>query len=840
MEHFKRRVEKYQSTTNGEHRYGIGKYFLKKKKVYLEDKFSKPLDTRPIMQEYLEKCKEEGLEINKLEFGLFTAKNGFQYEGFRATEEINPSDILIKVPRKLILNTRTCMFSDIQKVVKENLNFFTAKKGGLVEDHIMLVYLLRQYQLGKASPWYHLISNLSRYIDTVDFWEDEEYKYLDDPIFRERIRLQRNYFNYIAKNLREILPKYPDLFEEQTYSEENIRWIYIHIWSRSFGGSMDYISMVPIVEMMNHENTNMFFRIHKEGSEIEQVQITEEERLNQTSTENESYMSEDNIMVNEYDFEEFEEMKNQADQKMIKIDQNNPKLRDIRRQCLELEQIILNDFNLGDDVTIFFAGKIIEKIRKIELSALQPKKKTNKVQEEISRLNQLCSFFKELLKTYHKQTIKENEVINTSQKKIFEKDAKEAEQAIQQIKKQSQEFEQAKNDQESNQNQEEIVETTQQNNTECQSKQEEQINTTEGSNQKIKEDSINDKQIQNEIQENNQQESQNEGQEQQVDEISGEKEEQIDKQNEMNEQNKEESCEKDCNQTSSEDEEEEEKENKKEEKEEKKQIVVQEKEQVVEQSLNELKLEYTDNPDDWKQIQYDNFLLMADSRDRFEKGSQVYFCYNRLTNRSMLSKYGMALEYNKYEFVHLRYKYIQDIVEYAPYALSYIKYFELNTHKRFSIPHQRFNSKIISFAKAMMWDLETQSVEAIFNPTVNITLEIKGLEKVNQIYKSYLDSRMYSMDENESMLTKDNMNGHLYFATIYRLERQRIIKNQQNLVNILIYTLKQMLEQGEMGRQFFNTPTPYDEDPQDPEFFHRNRYILRKYIRLFPEQNKQF
>ncbi|KAL4455496.1 hypothetical protein ABPG74_012648 [Tetrahymena malaccensis] len=840
MEHFKRRVDKYQSTTNGEHRYGIGKYFLKKKKVYLEDKLSKPLDARPIMQEYLEKCKAEGLEINKLEFGLFTAKNGFQYEGFRATEEINPSDILIKVPRKLILNTRTCMFSDIQKVVKENLKFFTAKKGGLVEDHIMLVYLLRQYQLGQASPWYHLISNLSRYIDTVDFWEDEEYKYLDDPIFRERIRLQRNYFNYIAKNLREILPKYPDLFEEQTYSEENIRWIYIHIWSRSFGGSMDYISMVPIVEMMNHENTNMFFRIHKEGSEIEQVQITEEERLNQTSTENESYMSEDNIMVNEYDFEEFEEMKNKADQKMIKIDQNNPKLRDIRRQCLELEQIILNDFNLGDDVTIFFAGKIIEKIRKIELSALQPKKKTNKVQEEISRLNQLCQFFKELLKSYHKQTIKENEIINTSQKKIFEKDAKEAEQAIQQIKKQSQEFEQVKKDQESNQD---ATEVTLQESTECQSKQGQEITTPQDSDQINKEEIVNDKQVSNEAQEEAQKDNKKENQQQQQDdddddEKTKEEKEHLADKDEENQQKKQETCEKECDQSSSEDEEEEE--NKKEKQEEKKQVVVQEKEQILEQNLNELKLEYTDNPDDWKQIQYDNFLLMADSRDRFEKGSQVYFCYNRLTNRSMLSKYGMALEFNKYEFVHLRYKYIQDIVDYAPYALSYIKYFELNTYKRFSIPHQRFNTKIISFAKAMMWDLETQNVEAIFNPTINITLEIKGLEKVNQIYQSYLDSRMYSMDENESMLTKDNMNGHLYFATIYRLERQRIIKNQQNLINILIYTLKQMLEQGEMGRQFFNNPTPFDEDPQDPEFFHRNRYILRKYIRLFPEQNKQF
>ena len=143
MDNFKRRTERYLSKTNGEHKHGIGKHFLKKKKVYLEDTFSKPLDTPTIMQEYLDKCKAEGLEINKLEFGLFKAKNGFEYEGFRATEDINSSDILIKVPKKLVLTTKICLFSDIQKVVKENLKFFTAQKGGLIEDHIMLVFLLR-------------------------------------------------------------------------------------------------------------------------------------------------------------------------------------------------------------------------------------------------------------------------------------------------------------------------------------------------------------------------------------------------------------------------------------------------------------------------------------------------------------------------------------------------------------------------------------------------------------------------------------------------------------------------------------------------------------------------
>lgn len=83
--------------------------------------------------------------------------------------------------------------------------------------------------------------------------------------------------------------KYPDLFDEGTICERNVRWIYVHLSSRCFGGMMDYVSMVPIVEMMNHENTNMFFRLHSQPAEIEKVEITEEERAFHTSTDNESY-----------------------------------------------------------------------------------------------------------------------------------------------------------------------------------------------------------------------------------------------------------------------------------------------------------------------------------------------------------------------------------------------------------------------------------------------------------------------------------------------------------------------------------------------------------------------
>ncbi len=45
------------------------------------------------------------------------------------------------------------------------------------------------------------------------------------------------------------------------------------------------------------------------------------------------------------------------------------------------------------------------------------------------------------------------------------------------------------------------------------------------------------------------------------------------------------------------------------------------------------------------------------------KHAQVYFCYGRLSNRMMLMRYGMALEYNKYDHVHVRVEYLEHLIE---------------------------------------------------------------------------------------------------------------------------------------------------------------------------------
>lgn len=57
------------------------------------------------------------------------------------------------------------------------------------------------------------------------------------------------------------MKKYPNDFNEETYTTDNIKWIWIHIVSRTFGNFLNYITFVPIAEMFNHENTDLYFDV---------------------------------------------------------------------------------------------------------------------------------------------------------------------------------------------------------------------------------------------------------------------------------------------------------------------------------------------------------------------------------------------------------------------------------------------------------------------------------------------------------------------------------------------------------------------------------------------------
>ena len=46
---------------------------------------------------------------------------------------------------------------------------------------------------------------------------------------------------------------------------------------------------------------------------------------------------------------------------------------------------------------------------------------------------------------------------------------------------------------------------------------------------------------------------------------------------------------------------------------------------------------------EWPKDKFDKFYMLCSTKDQFEKGSQVFFCYGRLPNKLLLMRYGFAL-----------------------------------------------------------------------------------------------------------------------------------------------------------------------------------------------------
>lgn len=74
--------------------------------------------------------------------------------------------------------------------------------------------------------------------------------------------------------------------------------------------------------------------------------------------------------------------------------------------------------------------------------------------------------------------------------------------------------------------------------------------------------------------------------------------------------------------------------------------------------------------------------VVKTGRDTFPKGSQVYLCYGRMSNREMLKRYGFCLTNNKYNnmFIKLRLDLNEPDFKYRKYLLE--KFFSMDDESK--------------------------------------------------------------------------------------------------------------------------------------------------------------
>jgi len=668
-------------------KYTIGKFLRNKKGIHKADPQAHNFTPPEHLQKYIDYLKSKGAEMPKLTTAEFRLKNGLPYTGLIATEKIITEELIVKMPRELLLTTKKAFFSDVRKVFLDNPKFFSPYLTSNWEDRMLLVFLLYEHQKGEASSWYYLLSNLSRDIDYVVFWDEEELNLLEDKNVSRIAKRRRNQYNMEEAYILDLGKKYPGLLDPNIFTHENVRWIYTHLITRCFGKYLEYVTMVPFAEFFNHECSDVFYDLQfyennpniPKDYDMPAAQEVPDEEIENYETSEGSYDSDDQEFDSDFEYDDDEAKENNAFSEFTQGKKEESMFPNaITSKLKEIQEFLVNELDWSDGFSIFFVREIYKEALAIQNNFETKKVSMNAAMNAFKPIENAMASFKDKTRAFYKQIydIDEKDVVIKQKENILKMAAEEKK------------------------NQEEAKDETE-----------------------IKECFAPDEK--------------------------------------------------------------------------------------------------------WKDDAFDNFVMKASWRDQFEKGSQVYFCYGRLSNRLMLIRYGLALEYNKYEHIHFKVPYLKYFKD-TPWIVEKVKSCRLSRYMRFKLKRTCVNASFINFCKAISMSsvaLKKNGLDVVVMPK-HMDSEIKGLDKACELLEDYLDEFTNDEDGYRAIRNDPKTGYHKYFAAVFCLEKQRLVRFHLRAMHVLKAILKRIKD----GYENFNEVLERIEELEDADEYQRNRYFLRKYL----------
>lgn len=238
--------------------------------------------------------------------------------------------------------------------------------------------------------------------------------------------------------------------------------------------------------------------------------------------------------------------------------------------------------------------------------------------------------------------------------------------------------------------------------------------------------------------------------------------------------------------------------------------------------------ELFDEDKEWKKDKFDAFVMKASWKDQFEKESQVFFCYGRLSNRLMLLRYGIALEFNKYDHVHFKLPYFE-YLNGNTWLLGEIKSYQVPKVKKFKLRRRKFEYDLLNFYKSVNWKYKAHSIDDLFNPK-NAHLELQALKMMKNLLEESLKKCKKSEEELEATLRDPKVGYHEYFAEVLNLERQRCLRFHYKAVVVLI-EIVQRLKNGVKFEAALERVPEFEKEAE----YHRNRVFFYDYTSRMKE-----
>ncbi|KRX04066.1 hypothetical protein PPERSA_12513 [Pseudocohnilembus persalinus] len=358
-------------------KFTIGKELRKHKQLYKKDEKATIVQNDQKAIEYIQDLQNQGLVTKKVTIGEFYTKNGLPYTGLMATEKILTNEIFIKIPVDSLLTTKKCHQSDIQQIFEENPLFFHQEN-------------------------------------------EQELKLLeDDELIKQAHEIKREYEQDYS-DLVEILQKYPKQFSEESYNQENARWIYTHLISRCFGNYFQYVTMCPFAEYLNHECVDVYYDFQynegnpkksEESEYPEPQEKTEDEILSITTSEG-TYNSEQLEWDEEFEYQIQFNQKSTIQQ----VDGINEVFKnELRQMKKNIHSWIFNNLDLGDNFSIFFAAVMYEKCDNVEREFISGQIQYFQAKQELQNISFQGTKYKQELTNYYRRDLKRKKVYTVTQ-----------------------------------------------------------------------------------------------------------------------------------------------------------------------------------------------------------------------------------------------------------------------------------------------------------------------------------------------------------------------------------------------------------------------------------------
>eukprot|EP01103_Thecamoeba_quadrilineata_P003169 TRINITY_DN12977_c0_g1_i1.p1 TRINITY_DN12977_c0_g1~~TRINITY_DN12977_c0_g1_i1.p1 ORF type:complete len:421 (+),score=52.70 TRINITY_DN12977_c0_g1_i1:62-1324(+) len=188
---------------------------------------------------------QNGFNTNRSKIGISTFDETGR--GAIAIKDIKTNDLVVEVPKKIIVSRLAAEISDISNVIVDPR---------VEHDNFLALSLFLMYESeNRSSFWLPFLKMLPKNFNCPIFWTLDELKhvkgsYIYKSTSKKRLNCTRSYFEFIVP----LIKSYPQFFNSINATYDKFMWATFLIFSRGYWLDNDDTlpGLVPLADMINH------------------------------------------------------------------------------------------------------------------------------------------------------------------------------------------------------------------------------------------------------------------------------------------------------------------------------------------------------------------------------------------------------------------------------------------------------------------------------------------------------------------------------------------------------------------------------------------------------------